>query len=180
MSAIGLLPLAIVVAAAAAEEHREPRDHHDGGRERRRDRADQDVAVLHVRQLVSEHAVELVVVEHRRMPSVAATAACSGSRPVANAFGDVLRDDVAARLRQVRALGEPADDLVEAMPGPDLLRAVHAEDDLVREPVRREVRHDREQEADDHSLSAAERLADDKKAARSAGRAAAWSSQRWT
>ena len=34
------------------------------------------------------HAFELVVVRICRMPSVAATAACSGLRPVANAFGD--------------------------------------------------------------------------------------------
>ena len=44
----------------------------------------------------------------RRMPSVAATAACSGLRPVANAFGDGIGNDVAARLRQAGPLA-PAD-----------------------------------------------------------------------
>ena len=53
-----------IVAAAAAEEHREARDHHDRRGERRRDRARQDVAVLHVRQFVRDHAFEFVVVQH--------------------------------------------------------------------------------------------------------------------
>ena len=45
--------------------------------------------MLHVRQLVRDHALELVRRSAVcRMPSVAATAACCGLRPVANAFGD--------------------------------------------------------------------------------------------
>ena len=79
-----------------------------------------------------------------------------------------LRDDVTARQRQAGARRQAADDAVEPMVGTDLLRAVHPQDDLVREPVRHEVRDDGEQKADDEALCAAERLADEQQAARSA------------
>ena len=58
----------------------------------------------------------------------------------------------------------------------DLLRAVHPEDDLVREPVRHEVRARREDEAKHQALRAAEHLADSRSNARSARRAATPSS----
>ena len=54
---------ALVVAATAAEDraaHRHPRDEGDRHRHRRRDRSDEDVAVLHVAHLVGEHAPDLV------------------------------------------------------------------------------------------------------------------------
>jgi hypothetical protein len=70
------------------------------------------------------------------MPSVAATAEWSGLRPVAN-------------------------DVVQPVARTDFRRPVHAEDDFVREPVRDEVRHHREHEADDHPLPAAEQFPHD-------------------
>src|SRR5882672_9311980 len=42
----------------------------------------------------------------------------------------------------------------------DFLRAIHAQNNLVREPVGGEVHHDGEEEADEHALSAAEHLAE--------------------
>ena len=50
---------------------------------------------------------------------------------------------------------------VEPVIGTDLLRAVHLQDDLVREPVRHEVGDDGEHEAEHQPLRAAERLADE-------------------
>ena len=79
-------------------------DHHDRRRQRRGDRADQDVAVLHVRQLVREHAFELVVGQdlqdafgggHGRVLGIAA-----GGERVRRR----LRNDVAPRHRQAGAL----------------------------------------------------------------------------
>ena len=47
------------------------------------------------------------------------------------------------------------------MAGADLLRVVHAQDDLVREPVRGKVRRRGEQEAKHQPARAAERLPDE-------------------
>ena len=57
--------------------------HGDGGG----DRADEDVAVADVAELVGEHAAQLVPVEDLEMPWVTATAAWWGLRPVAKALG---------------------------------------------------------------------------------------------
>jgi len=47
----------------------------------------QRIAILHMRKLMREHAGELFLIESLEQSVVAQTAACSGSRPVANAFG---------------------------------------------------------------------------------------------
>ena len=80
-----------VVLVSAAEEHAElerVRDAGDHGAERGGDRRDEDVAVLDVGELVREHAAHLV---DRACgcssPTVTASAACFGLRPVAKAFG---------------------------------------------------------------------------------------------
>ena len=80
---------AIVVARSHRDEPGHVCQHRDRGANRRRHRADEDVAVLDVRQFVRDDAFELALGSSRRMPSVAATAACCGFRPVANAFGDM-------------------------------------------------------------------------------------------
>ena len=152
---------ALAMVAAAAEEHRKPRRHHDRRRDRRGHRADENVAVFHVRELVSDHAIEFVRAEglqdplgggHRGMLRIA-----SGRKRVGRAVGN----DVHARHRQSRALAEPRDGRVQRVPCPDLLRAVHAEDDLVREEVRHEVGARGEEERHQQPLCAAERLADE-------------------
>ena len=128
---------------------------------RRRHRADQDVAVLHVRQLVRDARLRALVVEQPagclRSPPPRRAADCGRSRT----RWATLRNDIHARHRQSRALGEPRHDRVQPVLGPDLLRAVHAQDDLVREPVRHEVGARGEDEADHQPLCAAERLADE-------------------
>ena len=129
--------------------------------------------MLDVRQLVREHAFELVVAQHlqdafrrrdRRVLRVAA-----GRERVRRWLGN----DVAARLRQAGARGQALDDLIQPMIGPDLRRPVHPQDDLVREPVRHEVGDDGEHEAEHQALGAAERFAEEQAAARSSRRAAA-------
>ena len=51
------------------------------------------------------------------------------------------------RHRQARLLRQPRRHPVERMIRPDLLRAVHPQDDLVGEPVAADVHHDRDDEA---------------------------------
>ena len=84
------------------------------------------------------------------IPSVTATAACRGLRPVAKALGASIVH------RNLRARGQPAHDRVQ--PGRlrlvDRLGAVHREDDLVREPVGDEIHDGGEHEAHDHALLA--------------------------
>ena len=76
-----------MVFFAAAEEHAEVR--------KRRDRAAtdsvivdvSDVSMLDVREFVRHHAAKLARGEDLQQARVAATAACSGLRPLRNAFG---------------------------------------------------------------------------------------------
>jgi hypothetical protein len=49
---------------------------------------------------------------------------------------------------------------MQAMTGSDFLRPVHPQYDLVREPIRREVRSGGKHEANEHPLCAAKRVAD--------------------
>ena len=116
-----------------------------------------------VRELVRQHACQLVVVEDledafgggdRRVLRIASRGERVGRR---------LRNDVHPRHRQPGALREMRHDPVQAMVRADLLRSVAAQDDLVGPEVRDEVRHDGEQEADDKALSAANQLADEQK-----------------
>ena len=71
-----------------AEEHREARNHHDRRRQRRRNRADQDVAILHVRQLVRHHAGQLLVVQDPEDSLGGRDRRVLGLRPVAKALGE--------------------------------------------------------------------------------------------
>ncbi len=87
------LPAAVVVvAAAAAAEEGHPQedvgDEADRDDEPEDDHRDADVVVADVAELVRHDALELGVVHQgSSRPVVAATTACSGSRPVAKAFG---------------------------------------------------------------------------------------------
>ena len=71
-----------------APQRRHVREDADRARERRRDRADEDVAVADVRQLVREHALELVVVHELQDPRRARDRGVVGVAPVANALGE--------------------------------------------------------------------------------------------
>ena len=115
----------------------------------------------HVRELVPDHALELVVGQvlqdafrrgHRRVAGAAARGECVRRE---------IRDHVDTRHGQRGALRQPLDDLVQPVAGPDFLCPIHAEDDLVREPVRAEVHRDNEEEHHDEALAAADGFADD-------------------
>ena len=56
---------------------------------------------------------------------------------------------------------QAAGDAVQQVIGTNLFRAVHPQDNLVREPVRPEVGDDGEDESEHQPLSASERLADE-------------------
>ena len=97
---------AVVVVAAAAEPEGHAGQHGDGGGKRGGDRADQDVAVQHVAQLVRDHAFELAIVHqlqdaggerHRGVLRIAA-----GGEGV----GRILGDHPQLRHRQAHALAE--------------------------------------------------------------------------
>ena len=98
---------ALAVVTAAAEEHREPRRHHDRRGDRRGHRADEDVAVLHVRELVGDHAIEFFRAEraqdafggsHRRVLRVA-----PGRKRVRRAVGDDVHPAASAGPRAAQA-----------------------------------------------------------------------------
>ena len=97
----------------------------------------------------------------RRMPSVAATAACCGLRPVANAFGEL------SGMMYTRGIGSPARCASRATvaysgcPAPTSCARYIAQDDLVREEVRHEVGARGEHEGEQQALRAAQRLADE-------------------
>ena len=149
----------------AAAEHRgelcHARRHHDGCRDRRGDRADQNVAVLHVSELVRDDPFELLIVQQphdafgRRDRRVARIAA--GGERVRRRVGN----DVDLRHRQMRLRREPARHDRQPMIRPDFLRAVHLQHDLVGEPVGDEVHHNRKTERHHKAVRPAERLAED-------------------
>src|SRR5262249_49498705 len=70
---------------------------------------------------------------------------------------------VDARHRQPRATRELFDDPIQTMARPDFLGRIHAQDNLVRKPVRREIRDDREHKSQRHPLRTAQNVADEKK-----------------
>jgi hypothetical protein len=145
-----------------AEPAEPPRPHEElgqqdhGARERRDDRPDEDVPVDDVRQLVTDHALELDPVHRleeplrdrdRRMLGVAAR----GER-VRRAFGD----DVDPRLRDARGDREPLDDVVQArlvLRG-DLLRPSRRQDEPVAVPIRRDRHPGRDDECEDQPVDA--------------------------
>ena len=149
------------IVAPAAEKHREAGDHHDRGGQRCRHRAREDVAVLHVRELVRQHAVELVVAQdlqdafggrHGRMLRVPAR----GKR-----IRRAIRDHVAAGLRQAGSRREALHAAVQPVVRSDFGGPIHLEHDRVREPVGHEVGDDGEEETEDQSLGAAQGFSDE-------------------
>ena len=68
--------------------------------------------------------------------------------------GRRIGNHVHLRHRQHRLPGQALDDAVETMAGSDLLRAIHAQHDLVGQPVRAEVHDGGEQEGEDAARSA--------------------------
>ena len=120
--------IAIVVAPAVAAEHRRVlrhlRGHHDRGRHRRGDRADEDVAVLHVRQLVRDDAFELAVAQHLQDAFGGGHRGVRRVPPRRERVRRRIRNDVDLRHRQLRLPRQPldharADDGPGRPPAPD-------------------------------------------------------------
>ena len=82
-------------------EHRHARQQGDGRGDRRRDRADQDVPIHHVTELVRHHALHFAVVHQPSSPCVNATDEWLGLRPVAKALGEC------SGITQSRGTGRP-------------------------------------------------------------------------
>src|SRR5436309_248527 len=152
----------LVVVPASSAEHRGPLGHvrevGDRAGERCGDGRDQHVAVLHVRELVGQHALELFLVQdphdslgHRHDGVLWVTAGGKGVRRLA-------RDQVDPRHRDAGACGQAMDDCVESRCGGlvDGFGTVRGQHDLVREPVAHEVHGQGEEEGDHHSLLAPE------------------------
>ncbi len=94
------------------------------------------------------------------MPSVAATAACCGLRPVAKAFGDISGMTYTFGIGRLRLATSRSTTRYRRCSGPTACARYIEQDDLVREPVRHEVHDDGEAERDDESAGAAEQFAD--------------------
>ena len=97
-----------VVATTSAEPAPEPRAHqelrhqHDRAHQRRHDRAEQHVAVEHVRELVADHALELDPVQRREQPLRHGDRRVLGVASGRERVRRLLGHDVDARLRRCR------------------------------------------------------------------------------
>ena len=131
----------VVIAGTPTAEDRRPlgdaRGIGDDGRHRRRDGRDEDIAVLDVRELMSEHARDFIVVERshqsRRDSNRRVRRVASRRERVRR----ILVDDVDARHRKPRPPREFLHEPVElgCALTVDLLRVIHAEHHAVGEPV---------------------------------------------
>ena len=149
-----------IVPAAPSEdrpEHRDPREHHDPGGDRRRDRADEDVVVADVGELVREDTGQLLLIQDlqdafRHRDGSMLLVPTGGER-----VGLRRRHHVQPRHRHPRLLRELADDPVE--PRRFLLgyrtRPGDLQDDLVAPPVAREVDRDGDEKEEEHPVGAA-------------------------
>ena len=159
---------ALVTAAIATENGgvlRHPGKHHDRGGQRRRDGAGEDVAILHVRKLVRKNAFELRIREDAQDAFGRRHGGVLGIPPGCERVGRRIGDHVHLRHWQHHLPGQTFDDVEEAMAGSDLLRAVHAQHDLVGPPVRDEVHHGGEEKGDDQTVRTAEHFANDQQQA---------------
>jgi len=120
------------------------------------------VAILHVRELVRQNALELFLVEdphdalghgHDRVLRVA-----TGRERVRR----LARDQVDARHRDAGARGQTVHDRVESGRRRllDWLRPISGEHHLVREPIADEIHGDGHKKGDQHALTAADRAAE--------------------
>ena len=120
-------------------------------------------AMLDVRKFVCEDTFELLVVQAAQDTLGGSNGSVVGVTPGCEGVRRRLGDDVNARHWQASPSRKAAYYLMQAMTGSDFLRPVHPQNDLVREPIRREVRSGGKQEANEHPLGAAKRVADQQK-----------------
>ena len=122
------------------------------------DGGDEDVAVLHMRQLMRHHAAQLALAER---PQDAGGGGHGGMLRVAaggKSVGCVFIDQVDAWHGQIGLLRQLLHHAVKLRraAGVHLLRVVHAQHHLVREPVAEHVHAQREHQRQHHALLAAQ------------------------
>ena len=162
--------VAVVVAPPAAEQEQvgqvADRAGDAGG-----ERGDQHVAVLDVRQLVRDHALELLLRHVLEDAGRDRDDRVVGVPPGGERVGLLVRRHRDDRHRQSRPLAEPVDHPVELgrlLLGDDL-RAVHPEHDLIREEVHDEVERAAQDQGEHEPLRPPEQLAGEQEQAQKAG-----------
>ena len=130
----------------------------DGAGQSGRDRTDEDVAIAHVAEFMSEHAFQFIVVEQSEdalgYGDGSVVRIASGGEGV----GRIGRDDIDLGHRQADFLRQALDDVVDARQifAADGLGAIGGERDLVGEKVGNEIQDGGEGQRHQHSVLAAE------------------------
>ena len=155
-------PGPVVVVAVAAEEHPELRQHRDRAGDGGGDRHRQRVVVSDMRELVGEHAGDLLAREHLQQPGRHRDRGVLGIAAGSERIGLRIVHDVDARHRQAGVLRQLAHQAHEIGRGPlvHLLGIVHGEDELVRVPIAGEVHGAGDEQRDDGAALAADEIAD--------------------
>ncbi len=111
-----------------APQRRQVHEHGERAGDGGGDRTDEDVAVAHVRQLVGDHALELLLVHDLEQTLGGGDGGVAGIAAGGEGVGRRVGDDVDLRHGEVLALGQLSDDAVEGGRGllVHLLRVVHA------------------------------------------------------
>ena len=146
-----------------AEEHGEVGQRRDGTRHGGRDGGNENVAVLHVGQLVRHHAAHLAGIEHAQQARGGRHGGVLRVAARGEGVGRILVDEVDARHGQASPLGQLLHGLIELRCGRriDLTGAIHLQHHLVREPVGEEIGDHREAQRHDHAVLATDGGADD-------------------
>ena len=131
------------------------------------DRADQDVAVQHVPQLMREHAFQLPIIHQLEHAVGEGHRGVLGLRPVAKALGDSSGMSHSLGIGMLHALAEILHHGRDAAVDfgifglVDRLRVVHRQRDLIGEEVAGEVHGDGHAEPEEEAAAAAEGLSAD-------------------
>ena len=132
---------AVIVTRAASAEDRRPLGNvcsvGNNGRHRRRNGRDQNIAVLHVRELMTEHARDLIVVERAHKPRCHSDCCIRRIAPRRKSIRCILIDHVDTRHRKLRTPCEFFNQSIELGRAfaINLLRIVHTQYHAVGEPV---------------------------------------------
>jgi len=157
--------------APAAEEEAEIREHRDRARNRRGDRHDERVAVLHMRKLMRHHAFHLPGRQGLQEPRRGGDGGVLRVAPGGEGVGLVVAHDIDARHRQVRPLRQPPHHRAKLRRAPFVyfLGAVHGEQHPVRIPPGEGVHAERHDKRDTHAGGTAQQVADGEEQAGQAG-----------
>ena len=151
----------VVVASTAAENHSplgHVRQQADRTRNRGRYGTDQDVAVAHVREFVGHDPGQLFTAEKTQDPCRRGDGRVVRISSCGERVRGVVGNDINLRHGHVRPHRQVSNDVIElgGLLLGGFLRAVHLQDDLVAEPVRKRVHRQREHECEYHASLSAE------------------------